>query len=61
MGSKSNRWDKYMELLRTSVSHDRVANAPETLGRNRDASDGFDEGDYRDRQATLVTYNNETF
>jgi len=61
MGSKSNRWDKYMELLRASVSHDRVANAPETLGRNRDASDGYDEGDYRDRQATLVTYNGETF
>lgn len=57
MGSKSDRYAKYIELLRTSVSHDRVANAPETLGYNRDRSDGVEDRDYRDMQASVVTVN----
>lgn len=61
MGNKSDRYARYIELLRTSVSHDRIANAPETLGYNRDRSDGVQDGDYRDCQAQVVTYNGVSY
>lgn len=52
------RQERYMELLRASVSHDRNANAPAGLGRIRDGSDGYDDGDWRDGLSPQpVTYN----
>jgi hypothetical protein len=58
---KSDRYARYMELVRTSVSHDRIAAVPDTLGAGRDMSDGVDAGDYRDQQAMVVTYNGITY
>lgn len=57
----AGRQERYMELLRSSVSHDRNANAPDTLGRIRDASDGVDDDDWRDHFASPVTYNSVAY
>jgi hypothetical protein len=58
MGAKTDRYARYIELLKSSVSHDRIANSPDTLGRSRDNSDRMgDSGDYRDWSATTTTYN----
>lgn len=58
MGVKGGeRYAKYIEMLRTSVSHDRNANAPDTLGRIKDGSDGYEAWDYRDSFASPVTFN----
>jgi hypothetical protein len=57
MGTRDvGRQERYVELLRSSVSHDRIANAPESLGRIRDNSDGYDDYDYRDSFASPVLF-----
>ena len=61
LGKKSDRWEKYLLLLQASVSHDRTANAPQTLGYNRDGSDGHEGGDFRDCQAQLTLYNGVSY
>lgn len=51
------RYAKYLELLKSSVSHDRISSTPDTLGQNYDRS-GRDFGDnYRDYMTHVVTYN----
>lgn len=58
MGTKTDaRYARYMELLRASVSHDRVGSCPDNLGRSRDLSDGAEDWDYRDCFAGVVTVN----
>jgi hypothetical protein len=57
MGAKSSLHAlAYMDCLRSSVSHDRVMNAPDTLGRNIDRSDGVFGDNYRG-DLHIVTYN----
>jgi len=58
MGGKTgDRYARYLELLKTSVSHDRVAASPGSLGMGRDGSDGYGNWNYRDMFANVVTYN----
>lgn len=57
----------YLECLGSSVSHDKLANAPETLGYNVDRSDSFGlfsgpYADYRDiQQSNTTTYAGQTY
>lgn len=57
LGVKSDRYLKYLELARASVSHDRTANSPDSLGCSHDRSDGADGDDWRENQASVVTIN----
>jgi hypothetical protein len=62
MGKRDDgKWDKYLILLQASVSHDRTSNAPQTLGYNRDGSDGFGGGDFRDCHVQVCRYNGQEY
>lgn len=47
---------RFMECLAASVSHDRRVSCPDTLGFNRDRSDGFDPDDHFYTNTGLTRY-----
>ena len=57
----------YLECLSSSVSHDKLANAPESLGYNGDRSDNYGQfsspyADYRSiQQSNTTTYNGTAY
>lgn len=61
-GERGLHSELFMEHMRTSVSHDRKVNTPQTLGRNHDRSDrGYGRywgytGSFHDMQDQLVDY-----
>lgn len=62
LGVKNSQHEiRYLDLLRTSVSIDRMASTPDTLGQNRDGSDVVFADDYMDRIAHVVTYNGNAY
>lgn len=58
---KSMHQARYEERLIASVAHDRMAAAPESLGRNFDTSDGDDSYDYMGWSDNVVTYNGVSY
>lgn len=58
MGVKNSPHEaRYQELLRASVSNDRISGTADTLGHNYDTSDLVFSDNYRDGVAHVVTYN----
>lgn len=62
MGVKASpHYPKYMELLRSSVSQDRISSTPDSLGHNGDVSGHDFADDYRDHMSHVVTYNGTSY